>query len=142
MHYGKTRNHSMSFRLAFPEIWYIRGSLSTGEMQDQLCTELFLIIWELPKTLRKKTQKVQCKKPLIVHQCWSPSYIQLVFFSNPVLHNTKKMLNFHQRYLDQTVHCSNLLALALTGELHVADGGIWSKKVLMYSNWSLKKIFD
>lgn len=70
------------------------------------------------------------------------AYIQLMFCFNSVLHNIKKMLNFHQTYLDQAVHCCNLLALAITGELHVADGGIWSIKLLMYSNWSLKKISD
>lgn len=124
MHYGKTRNHNMYFfRLLFPETQCIRGSLITGEMQEQLCTELFLIIQKLLKTLRWKTQKVQCEKALYTHT-GAKAYIQLVFFFNSVLHNNKKMLNFYQTSLDQAVHCCNLLDLALAGELHVGDSGI------------------
>lgn len=133
-------NKHVFFRLLFPEIQYIRGSLSTGEMQEQLCTELFLIIWKPPKTLRRKNQKGQYKRTLyssvgvqIYTQCFS--LIQCCT-------TWSIMLNFRQISLDQAVHCCNLLALSRTGELDVADGSIWSKKVLMYSNWSLKKIFE
>lgn len=91
-------------------------------MQEQLCTELFLIIQKLPKTLRWKIQKVQYKKTLYT-RAGVKAFIRLVFFFNSVLDNNK-MLNFHQTSLDQAVHCCNLLDLALAGELHVADGGI------------------
>lgn len=80
-------------------------------MQEQLCTELFLIIQKLPKTLSLYTR------------AGVKAFIRLVFFFNSVLDNNK-MLNFHQTSLDQAVHCCNLLDLALAGELHVADGGI------------------
>jgi len=58
---NKKSEHAF-FRLLFPEIQYIRGSLNTGKIQEQLCTGLFLIIQKPPKTLRRKTHKVQHKK--------------------------------------------------------------------------------
>lgn len=59
-----------------------------------------------------------------------------------MLQNIKKMMTFHQTDLDQAVHCCNLLAMVVTGELHVTDGGIWSKRLLMYNEWSLKNFSD
>lgn len=86
-------------------------------------TGLFLIIQQPLKTLRRKTQSAQLKTPSDLHQYWS-LYFQQGFFFNSVLHDIKKMLTFHRRDLGQAVHCCNLLAMVVSGELHVTDGGI------------------
>lgn len=70
-------------------------------------------------------QRAQLKIPSDLHHYWNPNlYFQLGFFFNSVLHNIKKMLTFRQTDLDQAVHYCNLLAMVVTGELHVTDGGI------------------
>lgn len=74
------------------------------------------------------------------NQYWSPNWhFQLGFFFNSLIQCcTTSRRCFYQTDLDQAVHYCNLLAMVVTGELHVTNGGIRSKRLLMYTGWSLK----